>query len=149
LTGAAFLAELSFLHLSDIHFRKGRMGDAHDVDNDVRNELERDLRTLMATRVQKLDGIIVSGDIAFGGQPEEFDYGRGWIERIAELVNCPLSAIMTTPGNHDVDRDSISAEIDQLHMIIRNAASLAERDAVIAARRPSSRRSGIMSRPTS
>jgi hypothetical protein len=41
LTELGFPADLSFLHLSDIHFRKGRMGDAHDVDNDVRNELAR------------------------------------------------------------------------------------------------------------
>jgi predicted phosphodiesterase len=130
LADSAFLADLSFLHLSDIHFRKGRMGDVHDIDNDVRNELERDLRNVLASRVQKLDGIIVSGDIAFAGQPEEFEYGRGWIEKIAELANC--SVVMMTPGNHDVDRDSIFPHVEQLHEEIRAAASLQERDAVIA-----------------
>jgi hypothetical protein len=128
-----FPADLSFLHLSDIHFRKGRMGDAHDVDNDVRNELERDLRNFMATRVQKLDGIIVSGDIAFGGQPEEFAYGRGWIERIRELVDCPTFGVMMTPGNHDVDRAAIVAEVEALHEAVRAVPSLQERDALIAA----------------
>jgi hypothetical protein len=109
------------------------MGDAHDIDNDVRNELERDLRTFMATRIQKLDGIIVSGDIAFGGQPEEFTYGRGWIEKIRELVNCPIGSVMTTPGNHDVDRNAISADVQELHDQIRKDQSLQERDGVIAA----------------
>jgi hypothetical protein len=127
-----FVTDLSFLHLSDIHFRKGRMGDAHDVDNDVRNELERDLRNFLATRVQKLDGIIVSGDIAFGGQPEEFAYGRGWIERIRELVDCPTSGVMMTPGNHDVDRAAIVPEVEALHNAVRNAPSLQERDGIIA-----------------
>ncbi len=103
------------------------MGDAHDVDNDVRNELERDLRTL-AIRVQRLDGIIISGDIAFGGQPEEFDYGRGWIEKVRELVNCPNTGIMMTPGNHDVDRTAIVAEVEELHESVRRAQSLQERD---------------------
>jgi Calcineurin-like phosphoesterase len=132
LTDSGFQADLSFLHLSDIHFRKGRMGDVHDVDNDIRNELERDLRTFLATRVQKLDGIIVSGDIAFGGQPEEFAYGRAWIEKIAELANCPSSAIMMTPGNHDVDRVAIVDAVEKLHTDIRGALSLEARDAVIA-----------------
>lgn len=108
------------------------MGDVHDVDNDVRNELERDLRNFMATRVQKLDGIIVSGDIAFGGQPEEFTYGQGWIEKIRELVDCPTSGVMMTPGNHDVDRAAIVAEVEALHEAVRAAPSLQERDALIA-----------------
>jgi hypothetical protein len=69
------------------------MGDVHDADSDLRNELERDLRTVMATRIRKLDGIIISGDIAFGGQPEEFAFGRGWIEKIRELVDCPKAGI--------------------------------------------------------
>jgi hypothetical protein len=91
MTEPEFDADLAFLHLSDIHFRKGRMGDAHDIDSDLRNELERDLRIVRSTKVRKLDGIIVSGDIAFGGQTEEFDYGDAWIERICELLDCPKS----------------------------------------------------------
>ena len=108
------------------------MGDVHDVDSDVRNELERDLRTFVATRVQKLDGIIISGDIAFSGQPEEFSYGRGWIEKICELVNCPTSVVMTTPGNHDVDRAAIVAEVEELHEAVRSTQSLQQRDNIIA-----------------
>jgi hypothetical protein len=114
---AQFIADLSFLHLSDIHFRKGRMGDVHDEDSDLRNELERDLRTVRTTLVQKLDGIIISGDIAFGGQPEEFAYAHGWIERIRELLDCPLPGIMTIPGNHDVNRRLVEpgGDADSLH----------------------------------
>ncbi len=128
-------ADLAFLHISDIHFRKGRVGDAHDSDSDLRNELERDLRIVRSTKIQKLDGLIVSGDIAFGGQPEEFTYARGWIGRLCELLDCPVSSVMVIPGNHDVDRHvvAVGTPADNLHNRIRAAASLPERDEVIAA----------------
>jgi hypothetical protein len=130
----AFNADLAFLHLSDIHFRKGRVGDVHDVDSDLRNELERDLRNVRSKKVRKLDGIIVSGDVAFGGQPEEFAYAQDWLEKIRELLDCPKNGIMTIPGNHDVDRNAVmdGSDADQLHASIRAQASLAERDAKLA-----------------
>src|SRR5260370_4077175 len=90
--------DLVFVHLSDIHFRKGRVGDVHDEDADLRNELELDLRRLR-TQVPRLDGIIVSGDIAYGGRPEEYDYARSWIESIREQLGCASAGVMLTPGN--------------------------------------------------
>jgi hypothetical protein len=87
--------------LSDIHFRHGRAGDIHDLDVEIRNELERDLRIVRANRLPKLHGIIVSGDIAFAGQPPEFEYARGWIEKVRELLDCPVSGVMVTPGNRE------------------------------------------------
>jgi len=130
-----FAEDLTLLHLSDIHFRKGRMGDVHDVNADLRNELERDLRTFRSNRVQRLDGIIISGDVAFGGKPEEYAYAKGWIEKIRELINCPKENIMTIPGNHDVDRDQVlpGSEADGLHERIRGAASTVARDEILAA----------------
>jgi hypothetical protein len=129
-----FITDLVFLHLSDIHFRKGRMGDVHDVDADLRNELERDLRIVRTTRLTKLDGIIVSGDIAFSGQPEEFAYGRAWIEKIRELVDCPTTGIMVIPGNHDVDREVVQpSSVEDLHNRVRAAPSHVARDETIAA----------------
>lgn len=129
-----FAPDLAFVHLSDIHFRKGQVGDAHDIDDEIRNELERDLRIVRAKHVPKLDGIVVSGDIAFSGQPEEFDYARGWIEKVRELLDCPPVGVMVTPGNHDVDRTPIVAggQIDELHESIRAGGSLQQRDSLIA-----------------
>jgi 3',5'-cyclic AMP phosphodiesterase CpdA len=129
-----FVPDLAFLHLSDIHFREGRMGDAHDVDTEIRNELERDLRIVRSTRVPKLDGIVISGDIAFAGQPQEFDYARGWIEKVRELLDCPESGVMVTPGNHDVDRAPMAdgGPIDVLQTRVRADQSLQNRDDLIA-----------------
>lgn len=133
--GADFQPDLSFLHLSDIHFRKGKSGDIHDIEADLRNELELDLRRLTAQRVSKIDGIIISGDIAFGGQPEEYELATGWIGKIQELTACPKRGIMVTPGNHDIDRDAVAAggDVDKLHSAIRAGKTLEERDELIAA----------------
>jgi len=120
--------DLILLHLSDIHFRRGVVGDAHDEDQDLRNELERDLRRLSAT-YPKFDGIIVSGDIAFAGKAEEYEFAKGWLESIRELLSCPKEGVMLTPGNHDKDRDAIPAdgEIARLHKEIRDAPTIREK----------------------
>lgn len=127
-------ADLVFLHLSDIHFRKGRVGDVHDCNNFVRNELRTDLLRLTST-FNRLDGLFISGDIAFAGKPEEYEYAANWIESISEAIGCPPLGRMVTPGNHDSDRDQIltGGDVQQLHDYIRAAGSLAERDERLAA----------------
>jgi hypothetical protein len=127
-------ADLVFIHLSDIHFRKGRVGDSHDEGRILRHELQIDLRRLR-TRLPRFDGLIVSGDIAFGGKPEEYEYAGGWIESIRELLGCNQAGVMITAGNHDVDHASIpgGGPVDLLHQEIRQAGSLEQYDERLAA----------------
>ncbi len=126
-------ADLVFIHLSDIHFRKGRVGDRHDEDIMLRNELQIDLRRLR-TRLPRFDGLIVSGDIAFSGKPEEYEYAGGWIESIRELLGCKHEGVMMTAGNHDVDQAAIPVDgpVDLLHREIREAGSVAQYDERLA-----------------
>jgi len=112
--GPEFPADRVFVHLSDIHFRDGRSGDVRDADNDLRNELELDLRTISTTRVLKIDGIIVSSDVAFAGHPNEFEFAKGWLRHVSELIACSADSIMVTPGSHDVDRQRIEEGGDPL-----------------------------------
>ena len=51
--------------------------------------------------------ILVGGDIAFKGTPEEYKVARTWIEELASAAGCPLESIFVIPGNHDVDRTII------------------------------------------
>lgn len=119
--------DLVFLHLSDIHFRKGSIGDVHDPDRELRNELEQDLRRLRST-LPRLDGLLITGDIAYSGKPEEYSFAANWIERIRELVDCPVGGIMVTPGNHDVDRDLVpnGSAAHAVQLDIRGGGSLGE-----------------------
>src|ERR1035438_997533 len=104
-------ADLAFVHLSDIHFRQGRAGDVHDEDSMLRNEIEIDLRRIRA-RLPRLDGVIVSGDITYGGKPEEYAYATGWIESVREQLGCDQNGVMVTPGNHDIDRELVPVDGD-------------------------------------
>src|ERR1044071_2673861 len=121
--------DLAFIHLSDIHFRKGRVGDVHDEDRLLRHELQIDLRRLRV-RVPQIHGLIVSGDIAFSGKSEEYEYAESWLSSITEDVGITKENVMVTPGNHDVDRAAIpeNGEVDALHLGVVNSASIPERD---------------------
>ena len=66
----------------------------------------RDVRS----RVEELgsvDAILIGGDIAFKGAPEEYETAMDWIEELSAAAGCTLEAIFVVPGNHDVDRTSI------------------------------------------
>jgi predicted phosphodiesterase len=98
---------ISFLHLSDIHFTKGTSNvSSFDIDRIVRNELERDAINLLPS-IQPLSGIIISGDIAFAGKPEEFQTGISWLADLSGKLNCNPGFVWCVPGNHDVDRNVI------------------------------------------
>lgn len=109
------------LHVSDIHFRHKRSGTSYDLDNDLRNELLRDAKTLKGT-LGEVTGIVVTGDIAFAGKKEEFEIASIWLDELANCVSCPPEHIWIVPGNHDVDRSAVdgSPMIQTVHKSIRS-----------------------------
>jgi predicted phosphodiesterase len=50
--------------------------------------------------------LFVTGDIAFGGKPEQHEKADIWLERVVASVGLRRSHIYAVPGNHDVDRDA-------------------------------------------
>ena len=117
-------ADRTFVHLSDIHFRRGRAGTKHDPDTELRNELVSDLRRL-ASRFSSISGIILTGDIAWGGHATEYEYAQRWIRTLAEQIRCSDQDIMVTPGNHDISRSTLkknSGRIEKLQRAIRTGS---------------------------
>jgi len=108
------------VHLSDIHFRRGRSGTPYDIDTDLRAQLERDVKA-MCDRLEAVHAIIVSGDIGFSGKKEEYEIARVWLDKLCALLGCPTENVWMVPGNHDVDRDVIakSNNLQLLHSTIR------------------------------
>lgn len=98
---------LVFLHLSDIHFHR-KSGNKYDLDADLRNELELDIKRVQAIINKPVDAVLVTGDIVFSGKKEEYEIASAWLDKIAGLINCKPNRIWTVPGNHDVDRSIIS-----------------------------------------
>lgn len=94
---------LAFIHLSDIHFTK-YSGDQYDIDQDLRDELLRDISVFFKRCIHRVDGVLICGDIAFSGQEPEYVAATSFLDRIFETVQLEKSRVFCVPGNHDVDR---------------------------------------------
>lgn len=97
------------LHLSDIHFRVPHcLNGGMDPERPYRTRLLQDV----ADRVQELGSvgaILVTGDVAFQANAQEYSTAFAWLKEVAEVSGCPMARIFVVPGNHDVDR-KITAE---------------------------------------
>lgn len=103
---------LVFVHLSDIHFGQEKGGHLH-INDDVKEQLLADAREfVLQLNNRKADGIIISGDIAYGGKPGEYDVAGKWLDRLTAAVGCGMTAVQIVPGNHDIDLDELT-EITQ------------------------------------
>lgn len=101
-----------FVHLSDIHFGQEKGGQVV-VNNDVKARLIEDA----ASEVTKLadghaSGILVTGDIAYGGRKEEYRVAAEFLDQLAAAVGCKKTDVQVVPGNHDIDWDEISHSVD-------------------------------------
>src|SRR5690242_14900310 len=99
-------AALTFLQLSDIHFRH-RLGSAQfDLDAQLRKPLLDDIRSKPANGTN-YDGMFITGDIAFSGKKAEFDRAKQWLEEVYAAAGILPERTYMVPGNHDVNRDMI------------------------------------------
>lgn len=95
------------LHISDIHFREPDCVNPDlDPDRPYRTIMIRDARE-RASRLGPVGAILIGGDIAFKGHPQEYEAAKVWINELAESCGCPLTRVFVIPGNHDVDRGTI------------------------------------------
>ena len=116
------MEKLTFIQMSDIHFRKFS-GDAYDVDNEVREAALLDLREQALQDLDRVDGILVCGDIAFSAQEEEYCTALEFLESVVDIVGLSLPDVYCVAGNHDVDQNVIkkSPTIQAAQQRIREA----------------------------
>lgn len=99
---------ISFVHLSDIHFgqEKGGQIKIHDdIKKCLIDDVEFVAKSLESGRAA---GIIVTGDIAFGGRVEEYTAAAAWLDEVAKAAGCDIFDIQVVPGNHDINRGEIT-----------------------------------------
>jgi predicted MPP superfamily phosphohydrolase len=97
---------IRILHLSDLHFRAGPGGTAWDSTS-VLGRLVADTAAL-ANNGHKADLVVITGDIAFAGQREEYELARQWIrDELLPAAQLTPRELVITPGNHDVDRKAV------------------------------------------
>jgi len=110
-----FLAMLTLLHLSDIHFGVFDGNPNHDLEARVRDLMLEDIRTVHG-QVGDMDAVLVVGDIARKGAEGEYLVARDFLDRTCELIGCDKNRVVCVPGNHDVDRQ----QHDEVHAAVRS-----------------------------
>jgi predicted phosphodiesterase len=114
------------LHLSDIHFREPDCVNPDlDPNRPYRTRTIQDVRSRVAD-LGPVDGILIGGDIAYKGHPEEYAAALTWLNELAAASGCSRERIYVVPGNHDVDRSIImrSARTRNVHAAILCAQPL-------------------------
>ena len=96
--------EISFIHVSDIHFNRDS-GDDFDDNNDLRNEMIRDIEKNAKKELKNVKGILVCGDIAYSGQEAEYDIADNFLKNILNIFDLSEKDIYCVPGNHDIDQN--------------------------------------------
>lgn len=113
------------LHLSDIHFRADEVGTAMDPNAHLRNELLRDAAALCERIGAAPAAVLLSGDVAFAGDPAEYAFALAWLEKLCEACGTAPKAVFVVPGNHDVIRKIASRPLVQaVHRDIKSADSI-------------------------
>ena len=99
---------LTYVHLSDLHFGQERGSDIY-VHDDVKERLIDDVSAYKSmAEIERMDGVIVTGDIAFSGKKAEYDRAANWLDRLTETIGCEQTDVIVVPGNHDIDRQLIT-----------------------------------------
>jgi 3',5'-cyclic AMP phosphodiesterase CpdA len=106
------------LNVSDIHFRHPICNTQMDPDRPYRTRLIQDAR-IRAAELGPVGAILVSGDVAFAGAPEEYEAAYRWLIELADACGCPHDRIFVVPGNHDVNRRVVldSPSVRNVHFV--------------------------------
>lgn len=92
---------LAIVHLADLHV------GGNDVSEFVkrRDALVADLTALGIDH----SILVVSGDVAFSGKPEQYDIAVGnFFHPLSDALDLSPESIQVCPGNHDIDRGVIA-----------------------------------------
>ena len=92
--------KISWLHLSDFHFKAGGDSFSQEVSCDA---LVRDIPSRLSDEFP-LQFIVVTGDIAFSGQSSEYELASTFFASLLDNLGLGAERLCIVPGNHDVDR---------------------------------------------
>ena len=88
------MRRIKILHVSDIHF--GQRDPTANQPRVTKSIVEHAHR-----QISEVDLCIVTGDLAFCGDQNEFGKAKEWLTELLSKWNCSLFIV---PGNHDVKR---------------------------------------------
>src|SRR4051812_27200436 len=80
---------VAFIHLSDIHFGQEKGADLH-INNDIKEAVIEDCRDQVNdVKPDRVEGLLITGDIAFSGKPSQYKDAGAWLDRLTAAIGCP------------------------------------------------------------
>lgn len=93
---------MNILHITDLHFGRDPSEAASDERQLALDQLINTIDELHGTWRPTV--ICLSGDVSFGGQPEEYQFAAAWLTRLMSKLRISPTNLVICPGNHDVER---------------------------------------------
>ena len=116
------LSRLSWLHLSDFHFRVSEDNFSQEV---MCEAIMRDIPCRLSDE-SPLQFILVTGDIAFSGQSSEYEVSTEFLSSLSSDLELETSRLCIVPGNHDVDRSLQTYMYDGVKLRLNNQQAVDE-----------------------
>ena len=116
------LDKLSWLHLSDFHFRAAGDNFSQDVSCQA---LVRDIPSRLSDEYP-LQFLFITGDIAFSGQSGEYERASDFLVSLTEDLGLDTNRLCIVPGNHDVDRRLQPYMYDGVRLQLTNQPAIDE-----------------------
>ncbi|MCX7113394.1 MAG: metallophosphoesterase [Proteobacteria bacterium] len=106
---------ITWLHLSDWHQKTPAEGGSDDREKVFKKSIEEiKTRKRIDIRLEKIDFIVFSGDLAFSGKNEQYLLAEiNFLNKIKEVTGVKEDKIFFVPGNHDLDGDKLD-EINKI-----------------------------------
>ena len=97
---------LTVLHLSDLHFGIEPGGTLQESALAQRALILKALTERLSALEDgwSPDVVVVSGDIGWRGQPNDYAQARTWLEGLLGALGLEVSRLVLSAGNHDFDR---------------------------------------------
>lgn len=97
---------ITWLHLSDIHFKEGTTYDS----NIVLGPLLEDISERIREDNLQPDFIALTGDLAYSGKPAEYAIAGKFLDKLIRTTALSKSRLFVVPGNHDIDQSLVGAK---------------------------------------
>ncbi len=94
---------LSWVHISDLHFGQAKYGKDQLQEEIVIDRLIEDLKECREVFNDLIPYVFITGDVAFSAQSHEYKKATKFISQL-EKIGLDKNKIYIVPGNHDVDR---------------------------------------------
>lgn len=101
---------IRYLHISDLHLTrqaKGKAGVEKSDQDMVTESMLKKIKKLTQEEKKTFDLIFITGDLAYGGKPDDYEVVEVFCERLLEATGVPRERLFLVPGNHDIDRSQV------------------------------------------